>query len=95
VRVEETIVEVSKKDSPTGQRMIVKAYPKDNEPRTLRISTTLTEALHQRIRDLGLSAPAPGSPPPARPASRASASTTCATPTQAGCSPAAPTSRPS
>jgi integrase len=34
--------------------MIVKAYPKDNEPRTLRISTALTEALHQRIRDLGL-----------------------------------------
>jgi integrase len=54
VRVQETIVEVSKKDSPTGQRMIVKAYPKDNEPRTLRISTTLTEALHQRIRDLRL-----------------------------------------
>ena len=37
VRVQETIVEVSKKDSPTGQRMIVKAYSKDNEPRTLRI----------------------------------------------------------
>jgi integrase len=54
VRVQETIVEVSKKDSPTGQRMIVKAYPKDNEPRTMRISTTLTEALDQRIRDLGL-----------------------------------------
>jgi integrase len=54
VRVEETIVEVSKKDSPTGQRMIVKAYPKDNEPRTLRISPTLTEALADRIRDLAL-----------------------------------------
>jgi integrase len=54
VRVEETIVEVSKKDSPTGQRMIVKAYPKDKEPRTLRISTALTEALDRRVRDLGL-----------------------------------------
>jgi integrase len=54
VRVEETIVEVSKMDSPTGHRMIVKAYPKDNEPRTLRISTALTEALHQRIHNLGL-----------------------------------------
>jgi integrase len=54
VRVEETIVEVSKKDSPTGQRMIVKAYPKDNEPRTLRISSALTETLHHRIHDLGL-----------------------------------------
>ncbi len=54
VRVEETIVEVSKKDSPTGQRMIVKAYPKDNEPRTLRISPTLAQALTERIRDLAL-----------------------------------------
>jgi integrase len=116
VRVEETIVEVSKKDSPTGQRMMVKAYPKDNEPRTLRISTALTEALHQRIRDLRLtdddllfaSTRAGGQTPMSRntfrtrawvpatkPASRASASTTCATPKPPGCSPAAPTSRPS
>ena len=54
VRVEETIVEVSKKDSPTGQRMIVKAYPKDNEPRTLRISPALTQVLAERISDLTL-----------------------------------------
>ena len=54
VRVQETIVEVSKKDSPTGQRMIVKAYPKDNEPRTLRISEQLTAVLTDRIGELGL-----------------------------------------
>jgi len=54
VRVEETIVEVSKKDSPTGQRMIVKAYPKDNKPRTLRISPALAQVLAERIRDLAL-----------------------------------------
>src|SRR5450759_1470223 len=36
--VEETIVEVSQKDSPTGERMILKPYPKDDEPRTLRVS---------------------------------------------------------
>ena len=33
--VEETIVEVSIKNSPTGARMLTKPYPKDNEPRTM------------------------------------------------------------
>ncbi len=32
--VEERIVEVSKKHSPTGQRYLSKPYPKDNEPGT-------------------------------------------------------------
>jgi integrase len=41
--VEEVYVEVSKKNFPTGNRMILRHYPKDNEPRTLRIT-----------RDLGL-----------------------------------------
>ena len=36
--VEDVYVEVSKKNSPTGQRMILRHYPKDNEPRTLRIT---------------------------------------------------------
>ena len=35
--IEETIVELSKKDSPTGQRYLVKPYPKDNEPRTVGV----------------------------------------------------------
>ena len=43
--VEETIVEVSKKNSPTGQRYLVKPYPKDNEPRTLGIPPELVEQL--------------------------------------------------
>jgi integrase len=34
VSVEETIVETSKVNSPTGERFIVKPYPKNNEPRT-------------------------------------------------------------
>ena len=34
VTVEETIIEVSTKHSPTGERYVRKAYPKDNEPRT-------------------------------------------------------------
>jgi integrase len=54
ITVEETIVEVSKKDSPTGERMIVKPYPKDDEPRTLRVSQGLLDVLAARIAELGL-----------------------------------------
>lgn len=54
ITVEETIVEVSRKDSPTGERMIVKPYPKDDEPRTLRVSQDLLDVLAARIDQLGL-----------------------------------------
>lgn len=54
ITVEETIVEVSRKDSPTGERMIVKQYPKDDEPRTLRASQSLLDLLAARISELGL-----------------------------------------
>jgi len=54
VTVEETIVEVSRKDSPTGNRMIAKPYPKDDEPRTLRVSQGLIDVLAGRMADLGL-----------------------------------------
>ena len=54
IRVEETIVEVSKKDSPNGERYLVKAYPKDDEPRTIGISAQLADILAQRIRDHAL-----------------------------------------
>jgi integrase len=37
VTVEETIIEVSKRHSPMGERMIVKPYPKDNEARTFGV----------------------------------------------------------
>jgi len=53
--VEETIVEIPRKDSPTGERMIVKPYPKDDEPRTLRVSQPLLEILAARIAALSLS----------------------------------------
>jgi integrase len=55
VRIEETIVEVCRKDSPTGQRYLIKAYPKDDEPRTVSISAQLADLLAARIRDLALS----------------------------------------
>jgi integrase len=54
ISVEQTIVEVSRKHSPTGQRMIVKDYPKDNEFRTLRVSEALLQAVARRIEALGL-----------------------------------------
>jgi integrase len=54
ITVEETIVEVSKRISPTGERMIVKPYPKDDEPRTLRVGQQLLDELAARIAALGL-----------------------------------------
>ena len=54
VTVSETIVEVSKKDSPTGQRMIIKPYPKNDQSRTLHVSQALVDTLAARIADLRL-----------------------------------------
>ena len=54
ITVQETIVEVSRKDSPTGKRMIIKPYPKDDEPRTLRVSPALLESIRARIAALDL-----------------------------------------
>ncbi|MGQ0847296.1 MAG: tyrosine-type recombinase/integrase [Sporichthyaceae bacterium] len=54
ISVEETIVELSKKNSPTGERMIVKPYPKNNEPRTVRVGQELLDLLAARIQHLGL-----------------------------------------
>jgi integrase len=53
ITIEETIVEVSKRHSPTGERMLVKPYPKDDEARTLRVSPALIEVLAARIDALG------------------------------------------
>jgi integrase len=53
--VAETIVEVPLRAAPDGQRMIVKPYPKDNEPRTLALRPGLVHALQDHIatRELG------------------------------------------
>ena len=53
--VEETIIEVSRKNSPTGERMIVKPYPKDNEPRTFGVRPGWLDevAEHIRLRGIG------------------------------------------
>ena len=54
VHVQETVVEVSKKISPTGERMQFKAYPKNDRHRTLSIGQPLIELLSADIatRDL-------------------------------------------
>lgn len=54
VTVEETIVEVSRKHSPTGERYVLKPYPKDNEPRTFGVDDDWLAkvALHIQSRDL-------------------------------------------
>ena len=44
------IVEVPLRAAPAGQRMIVKPYPKDNEPRTLALRPQLLHALHDHIQ---------------------------------------------
>jgi integrase len=55
VTIEETIIEVSKRHSPTGERMIVKPYPKDNEARTFGVREQWLDAIAQHIssRHLG------------------------------------------
>lgn len=52
--VEETIIEVSKKYSPTGESMVVKPYPKSNEPRTFAVREDWLEALAEHIRAHGI-----------------------------------------
>jgi hypothetical protein len=55
ITVEDTIVEVSNKPSPTGERIVAKPYPKDNEPRTFAVSQDWFEAVaeHNKLRNLG------------------------------------------
>ena len=43
--VEEAVVEVSIKNSPTRHRMLTKPYPKDNEPRTMALPADLVGQL--------------------------------------------------
>jgi len=54
ITVEETIVEVSKKHSPTGERYLSKPYPKDNEPRTFGVRQEWLDAVAEHIRTAGI-----------------------------------------
>ena len=55
IHVRETVVEVSRKISPTGERMQFKAYPKNDQHRTLVVGQDLIELLSADIttRELG------------------------------------------
>ena len=55
VHVRETIVEVSKKMSPTGERMIFKDYPKDDQHRALSVGQPLIDLISADIAERGLS----------------------------------------
>ena len=48
--VKDTIIEVSTRHSPTGQRYVAKAYPKDNEPRTMAVRPQWLDAIAEHIK---------------------------------------------
>ncbi len=54
IHVRETVVEVSSKISPTGERMQFKAYPKNDQHRTLVVGQELIELLSADITTRGL-----------------------------------------
>ncbi len=54
IHVEQVIVETSLEFSPTGERYVVKDYPKDDEPRSLRITAELTTAIEAHADTAGL-----------------------------------------
>jgi len=54
VTVTDTIMEVSKRHSPTGERYVAKAYPKDNEARTFAVRQAWLDAVAEHIKTRGL-----------------------------------------
>jgi integrase len=54
ITVHETVVETSKRHSPTGERVFIKPYPKDDEPRTITVSPELLHILSARVAEYGL-----------------------------------------
>jgi integrase len=55
IHVEQVALELSKRNSPTGQRIVFRDYPKDDEPRTLAVTRELIAVLQRRVDDYGLS----------------------------------------
>jgi integrase len=49
VRVRRTLVEVAKKESPAGERIFVKDYPKSNEPRLVQIEPSTCALLKRHM----------------------------------------------
>jgi len=50
ITVTDTIIEVSRKHSPTGDRYVTKPYPKDNEPRTIGVDQDWLDAAAEHIK---------------------------------------------
>lgn len=54
ILVQETALELAKRNSPSGERIVFKDYPKDDEPRTLSVTRGLLTVLSQRVAEYGL-----------------------------------------
>lgn len=54
VTVQETVIEVSRQHSPTGERYVTKAYPKNNEPRTFGVDDAWLQAVALHIGTHGI-----------------------------------------
>jgi integrase len=52
--VRRTLVEVARKNSPTGQRIFVKDYPKDDEQRLVSIDKATCQQLREHMMDYGV-----------------------------------------
>jgi integrase len=54
ITVTDTIMEVSKRHSPTGERYVAKPYPKDNEARTFGVSQAWLDQVAEHIGTRGI-----------------------------------------
>jgi integrase len=54
VHIHRTLVEVSKKNSPTGIRIFVKDYPKDDEPRIVQIEGATCQIIREHMLGYGV-----------------------------------------
>lgn len=54
VNVHRTLVEVSRKNSPTGEGIFVKDYPKDDEPRVVQIEASTCQVLREHMLAYGV-----------------------------------------
>ncbi len=52
--ISRTVVQVDPKFHPTGERFLVKEYPKDKEFRRLKLSAQLADKLSEHIKDTSL-----------------------------------------
>ena len=54
VTVRRTLVEVARKNSPAGQRIFVKDYPKDDEQRLIAIDKATCQQLREHMMEYGV-----------------------------------------